>query len=62
MKEQRTVHDRLMAATSILQAAVLAQHSNLDGREMWGSDFMPPVALEEALRLVVSVLGDVEKI
>lgn len=59
---ERTVHDRLMAATSILQAAVLAQHSNLDGREMWGTDFMPPVAIEEALNLVISALGEVEQV
>lgn len=59
---QRTVHDRLLAATSILQVAIMARDTPMLGEKMWGSYFMPTLALEEALNLVISVLEETEQI
>lgn len=52
-------YDKLCAAISILQAAILADDTTLEPKSIFGQTFfMPRAGLEMAERLLVEVLED----
>ncbi|ATX64446.1 hypothetical protein [Roseinatronobacter bogoriensis] len=56
------VHDRLIAAISILQAVMLARDSATDGNSLWGCMHMQASALEHAINLLIEIAPDLENI
>lgn len=59
--DRLTPLDRLQAAISILQHAVLAEDSNMTGRGTWGTDWMPGPALEAAIALLLDLQDVLER-
>lgn len=59
--DRLTPLDRLQAAISILQHAVLAEDSNMTGKGTWGTDWMPGPALEAAIALLLDLQDVLER-
>ncbi len=57
-----TPHNRLMAAIGILQCYHMATDSNLEKDAIYGTLYMPDQALEQAIKILSGLLGDVEKL
>jgi hypothetical protein len=60
--DRMTPLDRLQAAISILQHAVLAGDTPMSGKGTWGIDWMPGPALEAAIALLVDLQEHLEKV
>ena len=52
--------NKLMSAISILQMHSLGSDSMCNGTAMWGVMFMPNSGLEQAIKLLIDIVGDVE--
>lgn len=55
-----TAHDRVCAAIGIVQAHLLAMDTVSDPPTEWGGLYMPRSALDQAVRLLVEALPEVE--
>lgn len=62
LKEIRlnTPDENLQAAVSILQMQVLAQHSEIDAKALFGGSYMPGLVMDVALGLLSPLLSEVD--
>lgn len=56
------VHNSICQVISLLQTQCLAMDTALDADAMWGVHHMPSGNLELAIKLLIGVLEDVERI
>ena len=60
MRDDRSAFDRICIAISLIQSAILARDTALLPDVMFGSAYMPSLTLEEAERLLRSVVDEVD--
>ncbi|MFV0293230.1 MAG: hypothetical protein ACK5II_08445 [Paracoccus sp. (in: a-proteobacteria)] len=57
-----TAYGKTCTAISILQQHILAKDSALLPEKMFGDHYMPSLAIEQAVALLIDVLPDIENV